>query len=173
LSSQTHDDSVSVQEGIFQSHTNKAKLEVAMLKFKGNRRHWLRVLIVILLAIAGVTFGAFVHMKPNSVSSEIKVEDPSNTAVSWFRSVDSNHLALAIAHFDPPHRYLMQWGNFGSFSFNKVHCVTLTESEHESSVRCTFRIPNPPPELENVIFWDIHFHKSNSGPWLITSYGQG
>jgi hypothetical protein len=103
----------------------------------------------------------------------IAVQSPVATALSWFNSINEHNISLARAHFVPADRQLMTWSDFGSTSFSNVHCHSLEQEATNTEVYCTFRVPNPSPDMQGVTFWDVYMQRKLHGPWLINSYGQG
>jgi hypothetical protein len=104
---------------------------------------------------------------------EVSVESPTATAYSWFRAINQDNLALAQAHFEPTSRSQMHWSDFGSIQFTDVSCSPRSVTTTNADVRCAFDVPNPPADLQGDHFWDVWMQRKASGPWLISSYGQG
>ena len=109
----------------------------------------------------------------SGTSPKVGVDTPAATAAAWFKSINDGNLALAEAHFEPGSRSQMQWSDFGSVSFKSVKCLLRSQSATSSDVRCSFTVPNPPADLEGQYFWDVYMKRRGTGPWLISTYGQG
>ena len=121
----------------------------------------------------------------NSVSPRVAMQSPEATALSWFSSINTHNMPLAVAHFAPADKGQMDWADFDSVSFSNVRCSLVSQSESKqlfqnrssqasASVMCTF-VPHAPsgdPALSDA-FWTVYMKRSSSGPWLISSYGTG
>lgn len=103
----------------------------------------------------------------------VTAQPPVATTLSWFRAINSGNDPLALAHFAPGSRDQMEWSDFGSISFTDVRCHVIGESASSSNVGCRFQVPNAPPDMQGVTGWSVHLERTQSGPWLITTYGQG
>lgn len=67
--------------------------------------------------------------------------------------------------------------------FEQVKCspiahppVGLTTTPTNTTVMCTFHVVASPGGDNSAIndkFWNVQFHRTNGGPWLIDNYGQG
>jgi len=131
-------------------------------------RRWLSILVT-LLAL-GTVLGACSSSSGSPPS--IAVQSPVGTALSWFKAINENNMPLALAHFASAERSQMEWSGLGSFSFYNVNCHVTSQAAATSQVKCTFKVRNPPVDLQNDTFWNISFQrKSMSDPWLITGYG--
>jgi len=65
----------------------------------------------------------------------------------------------------------MRWSDLGSFSFYDLRCHQTARAATASQVKCTFRVHDPPPDLQEDTFWYISMRRQSLGPWLITGYG--
>jgi hypothetical protein len=129
----------------------------------------LTVALGLFIAAAGLTACS----TPSAAKSSVAVQSPTGTALSWFASINEHDYPLALAHFLPSARDQMEWSDFGTSSFRDVRCHNVSQKSNTSEVECTFSVPNPSPDMENVTFWDVYMKRTPTGPWLITGYGQG
>jgi hypothetical protein len=128
-----------------------------------------RLTVIVLLAIplwvAGCGQGA---------APKIAVESPVATVRSWFGAINAGDKPLAVAHFVPADQPMMDWSDFGSVRFQDLVCNSLTQTTNAALVRCSFEVPNPPPDLAGDTFWTVSLSRQQSnGPWLISDYGTG
>jgi hypothetical protein len=124
---------------------------------------------------------------------------PVQEATAWFRTINSHSLKAELAHFEPQQKFMGNWdgGNvamWGHFEGVKCgpppprntaasvptgssgHAPTTLPPSTDTSVLCTFHfVPSPGGDSSavNDTFWNVHFHRSHDGPWLIDNYGQG
>jgi hypothetical protein len=103
----------------------------------------------------------------------IPVQPPVATTLSWFAAVNAHKQSLALAHFVPAHRQMMEWSSWPP-PFRHLQCTLMSGSATNSQVRCTFdEITDPSSGMSNTNFWDVSLQRHPPGPWLINNYGQG
>lgn len=82
-------------------------------------------------------------------------------------------MPLALAHFVPADRGMMQWKSWGP-PFMDLHCSLRVAGATTAMVHCAFdEINDPDMGMSNTSFWDVHLQRDASGRWLIDNYGQG
>jgi hypothetical protein len=132
----------------------------------------LRSLRLLLFVVAGLATGCSTSQPPRQTS--VPVESQVKTALSWFRAINQNSKPLVVAHFAPGDQRKVWEGSSTSGwpTFSNVHCKALAHAGPQ--VLCTFKESDAPDFGQPDSFWTISFvRNSATGPWLITSYGQG
>jgi hypothetical protein len=82
-------------------------------------------------------------------------------------------MSLALAHFVPADRKMMQWSSWGP-PFTHLRCSLRGGGATTAVVYCTFdEINDPDMGMSNTSFWNVYLQRESSGRWLITNYGQG
>lgn len=122
--------------------------------------------IVLAITVAGCGGGA---VQPQ----EVAVQNPTDTALSWFKAIDAGNQALVLDHVTSNARKLVKSSDFGSLRFSHVRCYTYEESANTADVGCKFQVRKPSPDMQNVTGWSLDLQRKGSGPWLISTYGQG
>lgn len=132
------------------------------------------VLALVVVVVTGSSIGWAVSSSQQSERSPtIAVHSPVLTTLSWFQAVNAHDMALAVAHFVPADRGMMEWSSWGP-PFTHIHCSARSVTTSKASVYCTFaNIDYPATGMSNVSFWDVSLTRESSGPWLIDHYGQG
>jgi hypothetical protein len=94
------------------------------------------------------------------------------TTLSWFSAVDAQNKPLALAHFVPADRQMMEWSSWGP-PFDHTGCSLQAAVAASAVVYCTFDDVNDAGTgMSNVSRWDVYLQRDRSG-WLINNYGQG
>jgi hypothetical protein len=82
-------------------------------------------------------------------------------------------MPLALAHFVPADREMMEWSSWGP-PFTHLHCRLQSEVAASAVVGCNFaEINDPDTGMSNVSGWNVYLQQDSSGRWLINNYGQG
>jgi hypothetical protein len=98
---------------------------------------------------------------------QIQVQSPVNTTLAWFKAVNDENAALALAHFAPADREQMRWSQWGP-TFTHLRCSLRSETASTAEVSCTYT----PAGVSGSTFWSVDLRRESSGRWLITGYGQ-
>jgi hypothetical protein len=101
----------------------------------------------------------------------IAIQSPVATTLSWFAAVNDQDMPLALAHFVPADREMMEWSSWGP-PFVHLHCSLQSKVATNAVVYCTFKVIND-FDMSNVSTWDVYLQREFSGRWLINNYGQG
>jgi hypothetical protein len=134
------------------------------------RRLWVIALVVVV--VAGGSIAWAVSSSKGGPLPTISVQPPVATTLSWFSAVNSQDMPLALAHFVPADRGMMEWSQWGP-PFNNLHCSLSSEVAKDAHVLCTFdKINDPETGMSNTSFWSVYLQQEPSGRWLINSYGQ-
>jgi hypothetical protein len=141
------------------------------------RSHYRRPLrfrvAVLAVIVAGVVVASLVIRTQESGPKQIAIQSPINTTLSWFAAINARDMPLALAHFVPVDRDMMEWSSWG-VPFEDVHCSLMNRSTARASVYCTFNdINDANMGMSNVSFWTVSLQRERSGRWLINNYGQG
>jgi hypothetical protein len=95
------------------------------------------------------------------------------TTLSWFSAINSHNKQLALEHFVPADRGMMEWSFWGP-PFTHLHCSLTSGNASNADVYCTFATINDPAVgMSNESFWSVSLRRVHAGPWLIDNYGQG
>ena len=158
------------------------------------RRRWALgpVLAVVLVGAAAVGYGAWGNgssghepsgssgsatgrsSAPTHASSS--KQTPRQAALAWFAAINHKDKSAAVADFEPSAAQQMGWGGGDQStwpSFSSVRCKTLRQSATNAIVYCTFSETQAPAAGQLDHFWEVWFHRSTRGRWLIDNYGQG
>jgi hypothetical protein len=115
---------------------------------------------------------------PNSSHAEVFAParvSPVATVEAWFQAINERNLKGALAVVEPKKKGMMDWGGGTSqwTTFSAVHCRTDDQKVNFSEVYCSFTQSPPSVAGPPVTFWTVAMRRRTSGPWLISSYGQG
>lgn len=101
----------------------------------------------------------------------IAVQSPVATTLSWFAAVNAHDKALALAHFVPADRDMMEWSAWGP-GFTHLQCSLRSGSATSADVHCTFDpIYDANAGMSGDSFWDVYLQREPGQPWLINNYG--
>jgi len=140
-------------------------------RWRRSRRLRFIVLGVVIAAVAFITLA--IRSLENGPAPKIAIQPPVATTLSWFASINAHDKPLAVAHFVPVDRDMMDWSNWG-VPFKGLHCSLMNRSTSRASVYCKFDdINNANMGMSNVSFWTVSLQRESSGRWLINNYGQG
>lgn len=140
-------------------------------RFGRSRRFRIVAIAVIVVVVAFATLAIRSLKEPQP--PDVAIQSPVATTLSWFASINAHDRPLAIAHFVPADRDMMEWTNWG-VPFTGLHCSLMNRSTLHASVYCKFNVINDPNMgMGNVSFWTVALQREPSGRWLINNYGQG
>lgn len=132
--------------------------------------HWFVALSAV-VCVASATF--VIRSLEGGQAPVVAVQSPVATTLSWFASINAHDKPLAVAHFVPADRDMMEWTNWGA-PFTGLQCSLMHRSTHRASVYCKFNVINDPNMgMSNVSFWTVALQREPTGRWLINNYGQG
>jgi hypothetical protein len=135
-----------------------------------SRRRWIVALIAI---VGGSSIAVAVVASQRGPLPKIAVQRPVATTLSWFSAVNAQNKGLALAHFVPADREMMEWSSWGP-PFTHLRCSLQSGSASAAVVSCTFAdINDPDAGMSNVSSWSVYLQRESSGRWLINNYGQG
>jgi hypothetical protein len=132
-------------------------------------------LAALVVVIAGGSGALWASLTPGRSAHlpTIAVRSPVATTLSWFSAVNDQNKPLALAHFVPADRQMMEWSSLGP-PFVRTRCSLHSASTRNAVVYCTFDdINDPGTGMSNVSFWNVYLQREPSGRWLINNYGQG
>jgi hypothetical protein len=136
-----------------------------------SRRFRIVAIAVIVVGVALATLS--IRSLEDGQSQGVAIQSPVATTLSWFASINAHDKPLAIAHFVPADRDMMEWTYWG-MPFTGLHCSLMHRSTLRASVYCKFNVINDPNMgMGNVSFWSVSLQREPSGRWLINNYGQG
>lgn len=126
------------------------------------------------LVLATITAGCSSPGSPTSWPlPTIPIQSPVATTLSWLAAVNDPNMPLALAHFVPADRKMMEWSSSAP-SFRHLRCSLQARGATTAEVHCAFdEINDPDTGMSNTSFWDIYLRREASGRWLIDNYGQG
>jgi hypothetical protein len=118
--------------------------------------------VIIVVAIAGVVFATLaIRSHENGPKPTIAIQSPVNTTLSWFAAINAHDKPLALAHFVPADRDMMEWSNWG-VPFKGLHCSLMNHSTSRASVYCTFNdINDANMGMGNVSFWNVALQRDH------------
>jgi hypothetical protein len=109
-------------------------------------------------------------------SSSATTLTPQATALAWFHAINTNNVAAARRLFTPTGINMITWMNgppSDQSTFSSVSCQTVSKTDSNSTVHCTFKESASPSEGNPDSFWNLSMVKSSDNRWLIDNYGQG
>lgn len=140
-------------------------------RHRRSRRLLVVASMVAAVGLSGVACGS--GSSHGSAVPAIAVESPVATALSWFAAVNARDKPLALAHFAPADRGMMEWSSWGP-PFRHLQCAQRSGSATSALVTCTVdKIDDPDVGMSNTTFWAVSLQRQPPGPWLINNYGQG
>jgi hypothetical protein len=140
-------------------------------RFSRSLRFRIVVLVVVVASVVVATLAIRSHEKGST--PKIAVQSPVNSTLSWFAAINAHDKPLALAHFVPANRDMMEWSYWG-VPFKGLHCSLMNRSTSRASVYCKFNnINDANMGMSNVSFWTVALQREPSGRWLINNYGQG
>ena len=100
---------------------------------------------------------------------------PEQTAMAWFRAINSKDAAAARAYFVPKQMWMMGWmkGDAQVSTFSDIRCRTTAQASTNAAVNCTFNESQSSMMGNPDSFWNIAMVRGPEGTWLIDNYGQG
>jgi hypothetical protein len=140
-------------------------------RFSRSARFRIVALAMVVAAVALITL--LIRFHENEASPKIAIQPPVATTLSWFAAINAHDKPLAVAHFVPADRDMMEWSNWGE-PFRDIHCSLMNSATSRASVYCKFNdINDANMGMSNVSFWTVSLQREPSGRWLINNYGQG
>ncbi len=137
----------------------------------GTRRRAIAVAALSALVIGGCSISTTGGIDPPP-----SPQTPVQTAMEWFKAINSKDVAAARVHFVPKQMGMMNWANGNASQwpmFSTIHCRTTAESTTNAAVNCTFAESLSMATGNPDSFWNISMVPGPAGTWLIDNYGQG
>ncbi len=132
--------------------------------------------VTVTLGVAGCTSSTTVSPTTSTLGVSPTVHlTPVQESESWFKAVNMKDSAASLAHFNPQNRDQADWNNGDVTQWPTFSNVSCSPSQIEATtaiVHCAFQ-SHGDPSSANDTFWNVEFHRTPGGPWLITNYGQG
>jgi hypothetical protein len=142
---------------------------------EGGRRHYRLMGLTTLALVAAAGSGAWT-LRTSGRSAPLRtiaVQSPVASTLSWLSAIEDQNKPMALAHFVPADRQMMEWSSWGP-PFTHTHCSLEARDGTNAVVYCIFDdINDAGIGMSNVSWWSVSLQREPSGRWLINNYGQG